>query len=217
MENQIRHRMEEVANTASSGVGLVASIVALPLLILLAVRQGDAWAIVGASVFGASLISVYTTSTMYHALPVGRAKQIWRRLDHAAIYLLIAGTYTPFTLGALRGPWGWPLFGIVWGLAAVGIFAKLVLGPHHLPRLSTIAYVALGWLIVIAFGPLITHVGWAGVTWLLLGGAAYTIGAIFYSCDQRIRFGHSLWHLFVIAGSACHGIAVAAYGIAAPH
>lgn len=201
---------EEVANALSHGLGLVASIAALPVLIVLAAHRGDAWAIVGASVFGASLVSLYLTSTVYHALPVSPAKQMWRRLDHAAIYVLIAGTYTPFTLGALRGPWGWSLFGVVWGMAALGVAAKLFHGPR-LPTLSTIIYLVLGWLVVIAIGPLFQRVGWAGLAWLLAGGLAYSAGVIFYVRDQRLRFGHCVWHVFVIGGSVCHAIAVALY------
>lgn len=203
-------RAEEVANTLSHGLGLVASIAALPVLVVLAVQRGDAWAIVGASIFGACLVSLYLTSTVYHALPVGRAKQMWRRLDHAAIYLLIAGTYTPFTLGALRGPWGWSLFGVVWGLATLGVAAKLFLGPR-LPTLSTVIYLVLGWLVVIAIGPLFQRVGWGGLGWLLAGGLAYSAGVIFYVGDKRLRFGHCVWHFFVIGGSVCHAIAVALY------
>lgn len=201
---------EEVANAVSHGLGLVASLAALPVLILLAANRGDAWAIVGASVFGATLVSLYATSTVYHALPAGRAKLIWRRLDHAAIYLLIAGTYTPFTLGALRGPWGWSLFGVVWGIAALGVAAKLFLGPR-MPTLSTIIYLVLGWLVVIAIGPLLEKVGWGGLSWLLAGGFAYSLGVIFYVRDHRLRFGHCVWHFFVIGGSVCHAIAVALY------
>lgn len=212
MTNGFDGRWEEIANAATHGVGLVASVVALPLLILLAARRGDTWSVVGASVFGGSLVSLYATSTVYHVLRPGPAKHLWRRLDHAAIYLLIAGTYTPFTLGALRGPWGWSLFGTVWAVAAAGIFAKLLLGPRF-PTASTVAYLALGWLALIAVGPLLTHVGWAGLAWLLAGGIAYSVGVIFFACDERLRFGHCVWHLFVLVGSVCHAIAVAAYGI----
>lgn len=212
MTSRVVEGLEEIANAASHGVGLVASLAALPLLILLAVRRGDAWAIVGVSVFGASLVSVYATSTLYHSLRAGPAKQLWRRLDHAAIYLLIAGTYTPFALGPLRGPWGWSLFGTVWGIAAVGICAKVIFGPR-LPKLSMVAYLAMGWLALVAIDPLLTHVGWRGLAWLLAGGLAYSLGVIFFACDQRLRFGHCLWHVFVLVGSVCHAVAVAMYGI----
>lgn len=203
-------RAEELANSVTHGLALLASVAALPLLVVLAVRRGDAWGIVGASVFGTTLVLLYAASTIYHALPVGHAKAAWRRLDHAAIYLLIAGTYTPFTLGAMRGGWGWSLFGVVWGVSAFGVVAKIVFGPR-LPRLSTIGYLVLGWLVVIAAVPLVRSVGWAGVAWLLAGGIAYSIGTIFYVLDRRILYGHAVWHLFVIAASVCHGVAVALY------
>jgi hemolysin III len=215
MLSRVGDGLEEIANAATHGVGLVASLAAFPLLILLAARRGDAWDVVSVSVFAASLVAVYTTSTVYHALRPGPAKQLWRRLDHAAIYLLIAGTYTPFTLGAMRGPWGWSLFGTVWGIALFGICAKVVLGPRF-PTLSTVAYVGLGWLAVVAINPLLRHIGWAGVAWLLAGGVAYTLGVIFFACDQKLRFGHCVWHVFVLIGSVCHAIAVAAYAITGP-
>ena len=216
MTSAVGRQIEEVANAVTHGFGLAASLAALPLLIVLAARRGDAWAIVGASVFGASLVTVYATSTIYHSLRLGPSKALWRRLDHAAIYLLIAGTYTPFTLGALRGPWGWSLLGIVWGVAALGIAAKVVFGPR-LRMLSTVAYLAMGWLVIIAIRPLLTRVGWGGVGWLLAGGVAYSLGVIFYARDEKLRFGHSVWHLFVLGGSVCHVIAVARYGLAGPH
>jgi hemolysin III len=216
MASAVSRQIEEVANAVTHGLGLVASLAALPLLIVLAARRGDAWAIVGASIFGASLVTVYATSTIYHSLRLGPSKELWRRLDHAAIYLLIAGTYTPFTLGALRGPWGWSLFGIVWGVAAVGIAAKVVFGPR-LKMLSTVAYLVMGWLVIIAIRPLLTRVGWGGVGWLLAGGVAYSLGVIFYARDEKLRFGHSVWHLFVLGGSVCHAIAVAGYGLTRPH
>ena len=213
---RVAARVEEVANAATHGVGLVASLAALPLLIILAARRGDAWGIVGASVFGASLVAVYFTSTIYHLVKPGRSKDVWRRLDHAAIYLLIAGTYTPFTLVTLRGPWGWSLFGIVWGVAAAGISLKVIFGPR-LRRLSTFAYLALGWLVIIAIQPLLARVGWSGLTWLVAGGVAYSVGVVFYACDKRWPFSHSVWHVFVIGGSVCHTIAVALYGLTTPH
>ena len=208
-------RAEELANSVSHGFGLVASLAALPVLVILAARRGDAWAIVGAAVFGAALVTLYGASTMYHALPAGRAKWIWRRIDHAAIYVLIAGTYTPFTLGAMRGGWGWSLFGVVWGTAVLGVAAKLVFGPRF-PILSTVMYLALGWLVIVAAAPLVRAVGWGGVAWLLAGGLAYSVGTIFYSLDHRIRYGHAVWHVFVIGASVCHGVAVALYAPGIP-
>ena len=207
---------EEVANAMSHGIGLVASIAGFPVLIMLGMRHGDPLAALGAAVFALSLLFVYITSTVYHALPVGRAKDVWRRLDHAAIYVLIAGTYTPFTLGVLRGPLGWKLLLIVWSAAIVGVTLKLVFGAARLAPLSTATYLALGWMAVIAFEPLLARVGWHGLAWLIGGGLAYTVGVVFFSCDERIRFGHCVWHFFVLGGSLCHAVAVALYAIGTP-
>ena len=200
-------RGEEIANSITHGAGLLASIAALPVLILAASGRRDPWQLVGGAVFGASLVLLYLSSTLYHALPVCRAKHVLRVVDHSAIYLLIAGTYTPFTLGALRGPWGWTLLGIIWGLALFGIVAKWTLG-FRFPRLSTLLYLAMGWLIVIGLQPLVANVAPAGIAWLVAGGLCYTGGVVFYAMDGRIRYGHALWHLFVIAGSVCHFVAV---------
>ena len=201
---------EEVANATTHGAGFIASVALLPVLILLAFRNGDGLSVAGAGVFGASLIFLYGSSTMYHALPPGDRKQLWRRIDHAAIYFLIAGTYTPFTLGALRGPSGWWLFGVVWSVAVAGVAAKLWLGPR-VKLLSTLAYLVMGWAIVFAIGPLIRTVGWSGFWWLLAGGLAYTVGCIFYAIDKRVRGAHCVWHIFVLSGSICHAVAVAKY------
>jgi hemolysin III len=217
MLNRINQEFEEYASAATHGLGLLASVVALPLLILLAERRGDAWALIGAVVFGTSLVTMYAASTVYHALPAGPRKEFWRRLDYASIYFLIAGTYTPFSLGALRGPWGWSLLVTVWVAAFIGIRDKLSLGPR-MPSLDTILYVAMGWLIVVAVNPLRAHLGWAGLSWLVAGGVIYTLGVIFFACEDRLRpIGHCVWHLFVLGGSACHAIAVAQYGIAGWH
>lgn len=214
MQNTTAQRREEAANALSHGVGLLASLVALPFLVAIALRRSDGLAALGVAIFGVSLLSLYVTSTVYHSLPVGPAKDMWRRLDHAAIYVLIAGTYTPFSLGALRGPWGWSLLAIVWIAAIIGVALKLQFGPATKPRLSTAMYLAMGWVGVIAFQPLLASMGWAGVAWLLGGGLAYSVGVIFFACDQRIRFGHCVWHFFVLGGSLCHAVAVTAYGIA---
>jgi hemolysin III len=207
--------LEEMANAVTHGVGLIAAIAALPALIVLASNRGDVWTVVGAGVFGVSLIAAYAASTIYHALRPGPEKERWLRLDYAAIYILIAGTYTPFTVGVLRGAWGSSLLVIVWTLAIVGIFAKLRVGPRF-NGLSTAAYLLMGWLALVAINPLLRHMGWVGLAWLLAGGVAYTVGVVFYACDNRIRFGHCLWHLFAIVGSLCHVIAVVGYGIGAP-
>ncbi len=200
---------EEIANSISHGVALLATLVALPVLVVAAVRQGDVSSIVGASVFGTSMIMLYLASTVYHLLPQNRAKQIFRIIDHSAIYLLIAGTYTPFTLGVLRGGWGWTLFGLVWALAVVGIVFK-IFGGIRFKKLSLGLYIVMGWLVVIAIKPLVESLpGW-GMFWLAAGGAAYTLGSVAYVLDHR-RYVHFVWHLFVVAGTTCHFIAVLNY------
>ena len=200
---------EEIANSVSHGVGLLAALVAIPVLLFHAVRHGGAAGIVGASVFAATVVLLYLTSTLYHALPRKRAKRVFRLLDHGAIFLLIAGTYTPFTLGVLRGAWGWTLFGLVWGLALGGVALKAAGGVRS-PILSTCLYLGMGWLVLIAVRPLWLHVPPAGLLWLLAGGLSYTAGVAFFAAE-RIRYGHFVWHLFVLAGTACHFIAVLWY------
>jgi hemolysin III len=198
---------EEVANSLSHGFGLVAAMVGTPFLILHAVRLGDARFIVGASIFAATMLLLYLASTLYHALPRGRAKRVFRVIEHSAIYLLIAGTYTPFTLGVLRGAWGWTLLGLVWGIALAGVLLKALNRMAH-PILSTGLYLLMGWLIVIAVHPLVDRVPTSGLLWLIAGGLAYTLGVIFFALDSRLRYGHFIWHLFVMAGTACHYFAV---------
>jgi len=201
---------EEIANSVSHGVGLAAALVAVPLLVVTAVRHGDAASVVGASAFAAAMVLLYLTSMLYHALPRTRAKRFFHVLDHSAIFLMIAGTYTPFTLGVMRGGWGWTLFGLVWGLALIGIVLKAVGGPRRYPWLSTGLYVAMGWVILIAIQPLRLHLATPGILWLLAGGVAYTAGVAFYAA-KRLRYGHLVWHLFVLAGTACHFVAVWRY------
>lgn len=207
-----RHRAqslgEEFANSISHGAGFVAALIAVPVLVHGAIGLGAA-AIVGASIFGATAALLYLTSTLYHALPANRAKRVLQILDHGAIYLLIAGTYTPFTLGILRGPWGWTLFGLIWTFAVAGIVLKSIRGIRH-PRLSTAVYLAMGWLILAAAGPLWHAMPVSGLIWLAAGGVAYTVGVGFYAVD-RMRYAHFVWHLFVLAGTACHFIAVLRY------
>lgn len=200
---------EEIANSVTHGVAALASVAALPILLVVAISRRDPWQVVGGAIFGATLVMLYLASTLYHALPHPRAKRVFRVLDHSAIYLLIAGTYTPFALGALRGPWGWALLGAVWTLAALGITAKATLG-FRFPRLSTAVYVAMGWLALIAVQPLLARVGVAGLMWLLAGGLCYTAGVVFFAWE-RLRYGHMVWHLFVAAGSVCHFFAVLWY------
>ena len=201
---------EEIANSLCHGLALLASIAALPVLIVDAVRDGGGVSIVGASVFGTTMLLLYLTSTIYHALPFGRGKRAFLVLDHCAIFLLIAGTYTPFTLGVLNGSWGWSLFGVVWGLAIVGILLKTVFAARG-DVFSTSLYLAMGWLVVIAVHPMLNAVPTAGLLWLLAGGLAYTLGVTFFILDSRIRYGHFVWHLFVVVGSVCHFVAVLRY------
>jgi hemolysin III len=175
-----------------------------------AIRHGDVAFVVGASVFSATMIFLYLASTLYHALPPGKAKHVFRIIEHSAIFLLIAGTYTPFTLGVLNGRWGWTLFGLVWGMAIAGMALKIFEKKGH-PIFSTCLYLLMGWIIVIAIDPLLTRVPTAGVLWLLAGGLSYTAGVAFFATDSHLRYGHLIWHLFVIAGTVCHYFAVLWY------
>jgi len=200
---------EEIANSVSHGLGLLAALIACPMLVVAAIRHGDASGIVGASVFAIAVVLLYSTSTLFHALPERRAKRVFQILDHSAIYVLIAGTYTPFTLGVLRGTAGWTLFGLVWSLAIIGTVLKSVGGVRY-NTISTAVYLAMGWLILI-----VADTAWAliprwGLIWLVAGGVAYTLGAVFFLAE-RIRYFHFVWHLFVIAGTACYYIAVLRY------
>ena len=201
---------EEIANSISHGLALVAALVGTPYLILQAERHGDARFVIGASIFAATMILLYLSSTLYHALPVGKAKRIFRVIEHSAIFLLIAGTYTPFTLGVLRGAWGWTLFGLVWSLAAAGVALKVFNKDSH-PILSTTNYLMMGWLVVIAVDPMVARIPTAGLLWLIAGGVAYTAGVAFFALDSRLKYGHLIWHLFVMAGTACHYFAVLGY------
>lgn len=199
-------REEELANCLSHALGLVAALVAVPFLIALAVEKGQPWFVVGAGVFAASVVLLYAGSTLYHALPAGRAKNASRVLDHCAIYLLIAGTYTPFALGPLRDVWGGTLIGVVWTFAAVGVAFEIVDRGRH-PRLSLLLYLAMGWLVVGAIRPLWLRLAPAGFFWLIAGGLAYTVGTRFYA-HKSLPYGHFVWHLFVLTGTACHFVAV---------
>jgi hemolysin III len=200
---------EEIANAVSHGVGLAVSLAAAPVLIAHAAAQGHWRQILGASVFAASMVLLYSTSTLYHALPRGRAKRVLRVVEHSGIYLLIAGTYTPFTLGALHGGWGWTLLALIWSLAVMGIVFT-TLGGVRYTAASTALYLAMGWLVVIAARPLWLSVPAPGLAWLLVGGLAYTIGVAFYTA-KRLPFGHFVWHVFVLVGTTCHFVAVMWY------
>lgn len=201
---------EEIASSITHGLGLAGSIAALPFLVMAASRDGDGWRVTSAIVFGISLILLYAASTFYHALPASRAKRVFRVIDHSAIYVLIAGTYTPFLLGPLRGGWGWSLFWLLWALAAIGITMKATLGIRW-ERVSTVVYLLMGWIGVVAIKPLLERVSPPGLLWLLAGGLAYTVGVVFFVFDRRLRYGHAIWHLFVATGSICHVVAVLRY------
>jgi hemolysin III len=203
-------RGEELANSISHGAGLIAAVVGTPFLVLQAVQLGNTRYLIGASVFAATMVLLYLSSTLYHALPPGRIKHVFRIIEHSAIFLLIAGTYTPFTLGVLYGAWGWTLLGIVWALALAGVALKVLNRMSH-PIISTALYLLMGWLIVVALDPLFNLVPLAGLVWLVAGGLAYTAGVAFFATDAHLRYGHFVWHLFVLTGTTCHYFAVLWY------
>jgi hemolysin III len=200
---------EELANALSHGLGAALGVVATVVLVLVASAQADPYRIVAASIYGATLIALFGASTAYHSFRSPRLKAALQILDHAAIYLLIAGTYTPFTLVTLRGPWGFTLLSIVWAMALVGILFKLVVGTRW-ERLSTALYIVMGWIGVVAAGPLIERLDPRALAWLVGGGLTYTLGVLFFVRDHR-PFHHALWHLFVLGGAACHFLAVVVY------
>jgi len=206
---RIQTREEEIANSLSHGMALMLAIVAIPTLIASAIEQGEMVRIVGATVFSTSVVLLYFTSTLYHALPASRAKSLFQLLDHSAIYLLIAGTYTPFTLGVLRSRWGWTLLGAIWSLALIGLAFKATTGMRY-EKLSTGLYLLMGWLALLVIKPLWQELPAWGFFWLLAGGIAYTVGVVFYATDH-VRYNHFRWHLFVITGTACHFVAVLKY------
>jgi hemolysin III len=201
---------EEIANSVSHGVALLSAVIAVPFLILASARHGTAVNVVGASVFAGTMVLLYFASTLYHAIAHPRAKRLLKKLDHGAIYLLIAGTYTPFTLGVLGGPWGWTLFGLVWALAVVGVTLKAFDRISH-PVWSTGLYIVMGWLVVVAAKPVLASIATPGLILLATGGLAYTLGVAFFTLDSRVRYAHFVWHLFVIAGTTCHFFAVLDY------
>ncbi|MCC6617347.1 MAG: hemolysin III family protein [Anaerolineae bacterium] len=202
-------RGEEIANALSHGIAFIAALVALPILI--SSTQGrETSNVVGVVIFSTTMVMLYLASTLYHALPAGGAKRVFKKLDHGAIYVFVAGSYTPFALGPLSGPWGWSLFGSVWGLAVVGVTLKAV-DRLTMPWMSTGLYLFMGWLAVIASAPLLDRVPLTGVILIVAGGLAYTAGVVFFMLDERLRYAHTVWHGFVIAGSACHFFAVLGY------
>ena len=202
-------RREEIANSISHGLGLVLALVAVPVLVLSAMRAGDVRFLIGVIVFGATMVLLYLASTLYHSTTHEAAKYWFRLFDHTAIFLLIAGTYTPFALGVLRGPWGWSMLAAVWTLAIVGITLKIIVRTRH-SRISIVLYVLMGWLAVVATKPILELIPVPGILLILAGGIAYTGGLAFFAA-HRIRYNHFIWHLFVIAGTGCHYFAVLWY------
>ena len=198
---------EEWLNCAVHVVGIVASLVALPVLVTTALRTGDPWLLVGGLTFGLSALLMFSTSSLYHAAKNPATRLRLRRVDHAAIYLLIAGTYTPFTLGALRGSWGWSLAAIIWTPALLGILFKTTSLGFRFHRTSVVLYVAMGWLAVVAAKPLMQQLSTLELSWLVAGGLCYTLGVAFYVWKSR-PYTHAIWHVFVLAGVACHFVAV---------
>ncbi len=197
---------EEIANASTHAVGVILSVIALTLMVVLASIGGDPWRIVSVGIFGATLMAVYVSSTLYHAIPHPKAKRVMRIFDHCAIYLLIAGTYTPFLLVSMRGPIGWSLFGVLWGLAAAGCLLK-VLCMERWETLSVVLYVAMGWAVIATIKPALAMVPPAALALMAVGGVAYTAGIIFYAW-QRLPYHHAIWHLFVLAGSITHFVAI---------
>lgn len=206
--DHLRDIRDEIANALTHGVGAAAALAGGAVLITLAAIHGDGWQLAGAIVFGVTLLLLYTASTLYHAIQHPIAKGRLKVFDHCAIYLLIAGTYTPFTLVGLRGPWGWSMFAAIWTLALAGVVFKLF-HTGRFPRLSTAIYVAMGWLVMVAIKPMLASIDAWTLGWLLAGGVFYTLGTYFYH-RESIPYSHAIWHLFVIAGSVCHFVAVAA-------
>lgn len=209
------HVTEALANSVTHGLGLAASLVAVPVLVTAAAARGDRLNVAGAVIYGASLVILYAASTLYHSFVNSPARNMLRVVDHSAIYLLIAGSYTPFALGPLRGPFGYSLLAAVWSMALAGIAlkAKKQLGK---PWIIVAPYVAMGWIAVLGIRPMWTHIGPAGLAWLLAGGLFYTGGTVFYAKDKRLRYGHAVWHLFVLAGSTCHFFAVLWHSVRPP-
>ncbi len=200
---------EEIAHSITHGIGVGLSIAGLVILVVIAAKFGDVYQVVSFSIYGASLILLYLASTLYHSFQSPRVKQIFKKMDHAAIYLLIAGTYTPFLLVGIRGPLGWTLLAVIWGLAALGVSFK-ALFIHRFQKLSVLTYILMGWLCVVALKPMTLNIAMGGMILLAAGGVIYTLGVIFYAMT-KVRYSHAVWHLFVLGGSICHYFAVLFY------
>ncbi len=203
---------EELANAISHGVGLLAALLGTPVLLLAAWQSGDRGFFIGSIIFAATMLFLYFGSTLYHAWPQTRGKCVLQVIDHGAIFLLIAGTYTPFVLGPLRGAWGWTILMLVWALAIFGVILKMARGVRRHTKLAMCLYLGMGWLMLIAIRPLARHVPLTGLLWLVAGGIAYTLGVIFF-LNERVRYSHFVWHLFVLAGTSCHFLAVLACAV----
>lgn len=210
-ENKPYTLPEEIANSLTHGIGVLLALAALAVMVAYAALRGSAWHVVSCAVYGATLVMLFTASTLYHSLPWPRTKAILKVIDHSAIYLLIAGTYTPFLLVPLRGPWGWSLFGVIWGLALVGVVFKVFFAGRF-KLFSTLVYVGMGWIVVVAIRPLCQSLPAGGLWWLVAGGVLYTAGTFFY-LKRSIPFNHAIWHAFVLAGSLCHFLSVMLYVI----
>ncbi|HLE17439.1 MAG TPA: hemolysin III family protein [Syntrophales bacterium] len=208
-EVRAQTRLEEIANSAIHGAGFVLSIAGLAVLVIHAAFHGKTLIIISGAIYGITLVLLYAASTLYHAFKSPRLKHVFKIIDHSCIYLLIAGTYTPFTLITLQGIWGWALFGIVWIMAFLGILFQIYF-VHRFKILATLAYIIMGWLVVIAIKPLVHLLPAGGMLWLFAGGVAYTGGAVFYLW-KSLPFHHAIWHLFVLSGSVCHFFAVMFY------
>lgn len=201
--------LEEFANSFSHGIGMVLSVLGLVLMVVFASLYTGVWQIVSVSIYCSTLVLLYTVSTVYHSVRSPKAKKLLRTLDHASIYLLIAGSYTPFMLVNFRGGWGWSIFGVIWGLAGLGVLFKIFF-VNHVEWISILSYIVMGWLLVIAQTPIVEALHWNGFIWLLAGGGFYTIGVFFFSY-RKIPFHHAIWHLFVLAGSTCHYYTILMY------
>jgi hemolysin III len=200
---------EEIANGITHGIATALSVAGLTLLVVLAVLYGDVWQLVSFSIYGSTLILLFLASTLYHSFQHPRLKKMFRIIDHVSIYLLIAGTYTPFMLVSLRGPWGWSLFGVIWGLAIVGIVYKIFF-IHRFRKLSVVIYILMGWLCIVALHEMVVRIPAGGLVWLSIGGLFYTLGVIFYAW-RKLPYNHAVWHLFVMGGSLCHYFAIFFY------
>jgi hemolysin III len=202
---------EEIAHSITHGIGALLSVIGLVTLVMYSSRYGDAWSIVSSGIYGTTLIALYTSSTLYHSVTTPEPRKVLQKLDHAAIFFLIAGTYTPFTLVNLRDDWGWPLFAMVWSIAIAGVIMELLVKQRS-RRLSVALYLGLGWLILVAIQPMIANVAPGGLVLLLIGGLFYSLGVIFYMW-KTLLYHHAIWHLFVLAGSTCHFFSVLLYVI----